>query len=1005
MRRNRLHRDVLPVYNRPSVTVCWTLELLGGAWLRGEGERVALERKAAGLLAYLALEGPTPRGKLAGLLWPDAGDKGSRNNLRQCLYKLRPYTGLLVGDDPLCLRDVCVDALELQHHLDTADLERLAARSLAPPDLLAGLEYDDCPDFDEWLSVERERFKTRWLGALSSRADALEGEGDYRTALPLARALLIESPLSEVAHRRLMRLHSLLGDRAAALEVYQRCCEVLARELSVAPLPETCELARAIEEGAPLSRSALLPRYPTPFIGRARELAEIEALLLEPSCRLLVLTGPGGSGKTRLAVEAAAKVDATRDGHYFVPLSALNDSSLLVSAIASAIGFSFYSTTDPDTQLLEHLREKELLLVLDNFEHLREGAGFLLELLEGAPSVKLLLTSRERLGLPGEWVRELDGLPLPDSADIVEESEAAQLFLTNARRSAPRLALAKDERAALMRICRLTAGLPLALELASAWVWALSLEEIAAGLEESLAFLVSDTGGLPERHRSLWASFDHSWRLLPEAEKQALMKLSVFRGGFTAEAAAAVADAPLATLLSLMGRSLVIRDASGRFGMHEMLRQYAREKLGRGAHARSRRKHGTYYLRFVVEQGKAILGAGQKEALAVIDKELANIRTAWRWAVNNREADKLRQACRPLMLFFDFQSHNHEGIELCLQATGLSEAEPDHHVALGCVHSELAWLYFRVGRYNEATAAAERALALLRPSSERDSLAKALFSLGNVAWRKGAYEEARRHFVEALDLAKGLGHQKATVSLLNSLAIIEATLGNTDTAKRHYEEALNLNRQLSNHVGIISNLNNLGSLYLSLGEAARAKPFFEEALEVARGTGYQQAIPEVLCNLGTTLYELRALEQAEGCCKEALALTEESGPSYVRVYTLVTLGRVMAKTSRADQAKTCFEQGLNAARQINDTPAALAALIAMAELRLAQGEFVEATRWLSLASHHPATRKSERDLADNLLEGLRHKLPADTLRRALEGGRSMALTAVLPDALSSITLQ
>jgi predicted ATPase/DNA-binding SARP family transcriptional activator len=991
MRRNRLHRDVLPVYNRPSVTVCWSLELLGGAWLRGEGERVALERKAAGLLAYLALEGPTPRGKLAGLLWPDAGDKRARNNLRQLLYKLRPYAGLLVGDDPLCLRDVCVVALDLQHYLDTADLERLAARFPAPPDLLAGLEYDDCPDFDEWLSVERERFKTRWLGALSSHADALEGEGDYRAALPLAHALLIESPLSEVAYRRLMRLHSLLGDRAAALEVYARCREALGRELGVAPLPETCELARAIEEGAPPSRSALLPRYPTPFIGRARELAEIEALLLEPSCRLLVLTGPGGSGKTRLAVEAAAKVDANRDGHYFVPLSALNDSSLLVSAIASAIGFSFYSTTDPDTQLLEHLREKELLLVLDNFEHLREGAGFLLKVLEGAPNVKLLLTSRERLGLPGEWVRELDGLPLPDSADIVEESEAVQLFLTNARRSAPRLTLAKDERVALMRICRLTGGLPLALELASAWVWALSLEEIAAGLEESLAFLVSDTGGLPERHRSLRASFDHSWRLLPDGERQALARLAIFRGGFTAEAAAAVADAPLATLLSLMGRSLVGRDASGRFGMHELLRQYAKEKLAGEAEVqrRARDRHQAYYLRFVAEAKARMYSEHQQEALQAIEGELANVRTALARTPASDALEPLREALSPLWSYFDNRGRYREGIEtFALVERSLNPDDPRHAVALGRMRIAQAWLHLRVGHYAQAAARAQAGLELLPADREGKAIAVGTSILGNAEWRSGNYQEAKRHFETLVETVEVQEDHGALAAYLANLGLIEQSLGNYRQANEHLETALRLCRVTAHPAGEASALCNLGDLKRLTGKFDEAQARLEEGLRLAHKTGLRDVIPHLLNNLARLERDRGELEQAETHALEARKLAEASGDRTAQASALANLGQVAIGEGDPARAKALFQEALAIAWSVKDLPLVFAFLLEIAKLTLAAGKNEHAACLLRLVASHPASERAERDAARSLFDELN-----------LSPGKSAELHVIVSEAL------
>ncbi|MGH8631367.1 MAG: ATP-binding protein, partial [Burkholderiales bacterium] len=332
-----------------------------------------------------------------------------------------------------------------------------------------------------------------------------------------------------------------------------------------------------------------LPTPPTPLIGRERELAEMARLLGDPQCRLLTLAGPGGIGKTRLAIEAADhQREAFADGAHFVSLAPIRSAEFIVPAIADAIGFAFYGAEDPKAQLLNYLSGKAPLLVLDNLEHLLEGVALLAEILERGPAVKLLATSRERLNLHGEWVLDIQGLPFPDEAGSaeVEGYSAVALFVQTARRAHVDFVLAAEERPAVARICRLVEGMPLGIELAAAWVRTLSCREIAQEIERNLAdprqgmdFLAASMRDVPERHRSIRAAFDHSWNLLSAEEQQVMRQLSVFRGGFRREAAEQVAGATLPLLSALVDKSLLRRTEAGRFDLHELVRQYAAAQL------------------------------------------------------------------------------------------------------------------------------------------------------------------------------------------------------------------------------------------------------------------------------------------------------------------------------------------------------------------------------------------------------------------------------------------
>ncbi|HLA43443.1 MAG TPA: AAA family ATPase, partial [Aggregatilineales bacterium] len=394
-----------------------------------------------------------------------------------------------------------------------------------------------------------------------------------------------------------------------------------------------------------------LPSQPTAFIGREAELAEISDLLAAPDCRLLTLTGPGGIGKTRLGLEAARlitdeNVPATAFSHgvYFVPMQPLTSTDFIIPTIANSLKFIFYDERDPRVQLLDYLHSKHLLLVMDNFEHLLDSADLLPEILAYAPAVKILVTSRERLRLQEEWVLDIHGLPFPEQDDIeaVEDYTAIQLFVQNARR-AGYIPQASDA-GAIMQICRLVEGIPLAIELAAAWVRILPCEAIAREVEHSLDILTTSLRNVPEKHRSMHAVFEHSWNLLSENEQAVFRKLSVFRGGFRREAAEAVTGANLAILASLVDRSMLRMDTDGRYSLQELLRQYAHYQLDCAGETESTGDaHCAYYAGFLDRRVPVLKGPDQIKALDEIETELDNVRVSWRRAVAQGKQCEIEQ--------------------------------------------------------------------------------------------------------------------------------------------------------------------------------------------------------------------------------------------------------------------------------------------------------------------------------------------------------------------------
>ncbi len=638
--------------------------------------------KARALLAYLAVEADRPhrRDALAGLFWPEMPEGKAHDNLRLALHRLRQAIGapaeaclqvtpktIQLTTSTGCEVDVAAFTGLLfecrSHHCPRRERCMSCARCLAQAvalyrgDLLHGFFLDSQP-FEEWLTIQREALSSQVLESLYLLASHYEANEDYTQVAYYAHRQLEIDPWREQAYRQWMRALALSGQRSEALAQYEACARMLEENLGVEPDDETQELHQRIlsgekdlpsslelsEKTLPAAKwaapSALPPVSSTPLAGRQEEMAQIRAFLEDPRARLLTLAGPGGVGKTRLALQATWEWRGSfPHGVYFIPLAGVDAPDLLLPAIAEGLGFTSHADGDFKAQFLNYLRGKEMLLALDNFEHLLTAADAVGEILSQSAGVKLLITSRQRLGLEIEQVIELAGLdyPIVDGPGEVnaaaEACSAVQLFLDSAARLGVRPAA--GHLPAVVRICQLVEGLPLALELAAAWTRFLLPAEIAREIERDLGFLAASHPEIPERQRSLRVVYTASWNLLSEEERCAWQSLSVFQGGFSLDAARQVAGASPHVLAALLDKSLLRRAADGRFEIHELLRQFAAEQLSAspdGTQATDVR-HAVFYLEFI-RQRKAALedafrqGRRPAEFLAEINQEVDNLRAS-----------------------------------------------------------------------------------------------------------------------------------------------------------------------------------------------------------------------------------------------------------------------------------------------------------------------------------------------------------------------------------------
>jgi predicted ATPase/Tfp pilus assembly protein PilF len=846
-------------------------------------------------------------------------------------------------------------------------------------DLLGSFVLSDSSTFEEWALLQRELYHRQAVEALVYLADTYARRGDTAQARAYARQQVALEPWREEAHRQLMGLLALEGQRSAALAQYAACREALSVELGVEPTAETTTLYEQIRAGVDISSSLpvhhatvqTVPRGATLLVGREQELNELADLLAAPDCRLVTLVGPGGIGKTRLAMRAAREqAGLFDDGVVFVPLAPLATPELLIPTLADALGFSFDSHQPPRDQLLSYLREKEMLLVLDNMEHILEASAFVIELLDRAPGVVLLVTSRERLNLRQERTYEVKGLTHPTgkaaSADWASYSAVA-LFLQSTGDERQSELLAETEMPHILRICQMVEGMPLGVELAAAWTRVLSCQEIAAQIEHSLDTLVTRLRNVPERHRSMRAAFEHSWNLLSERERAILQGVSIFAGGFRAPAAMTVVGALAPELLSLMDKSLLSHDSSGRFQIHELLRQYALEKLGQvpGEQARIEALHAKCYAGFLSDRVHALKSGAQQVTLQEVGSEIDNVRRAWDWALaragDERDTtlaiDVIRSSMEGLYLFYATRDWYQEGAEAFGRAVAVCEAmranenlaEQERRLLLGQLLAYQGKCCEFIAHSDEAQRLFERSLSILRPLGVYQELALPLHGLGYMAHIKGEYARAQRYLEESLAIYGRVEDGWGIANVLNKLCLVARRQGDFVLARQRAEEGLAIRRGIGDRRGIVSSLSNLGLVHCDLGAYAEAKNVLLEALEICRQLGYRIGIGNAATGLCQATFRLGEVQAAEAYGQLSLESYRDVGDYWGVAIAYNNLGRMAAELDDHVRAKSFYQESVAIYEDIGIKSGWAHALGNLGEACYKQGEYVEARQHLDQA--------------------------------------------------------
>jgi predicted ATPase len=915
------------------------------------------------LLSYLVIEGAQPRRHVAELFW---GAGNSMKSLSMAITRLRQGAGdVIEADNKKTWVKVESDVALLLESLDKSQWERAA--NLYTGAFLEGVVLEDWSnELEEWVYTTREYLAERVQYALLNLAEDAAKEQDFSKARDLAERAYNLPGLASQEVASLKRLYPLLSasNSSFAPEVRK---ELAGYGIGVQLAHE--EARAAFQKH---SESVRLPTRQTSFVGRDVELTELAAML--EGSQLLTILGTAGVGKTRLALQFAHEQQklGVYEGVYFVALESLEAGERIFPALLEALGLSQQDKTDPLTQLIEFVGQRSVLLILDNLEHLVQHTEGFSRFLRDCPNLRLLVTSRERLGLEEEHLFPLEGLAFPPPYTPFEEAvtfDAVTLFGERAQQLQPQFDL-KQQLESVINICQLVEGLPLGLELSASWVRLMSCQEIAEEIQRNFDFLSTNTRNVPERHRSLRAALEYSWSLLTAKEKAVFCKLSTFRGGFRREAASRVAGATLPVLASLVDKSLLRVLPNGRYDQHPLIYQYAREALHeRGEFQEADAQHLSYYLTLVQAQEEALLHGKQAEVLRVFHEE---------WDNCNVLAEKILVSGDPALLlrwvdlvdtFYDVRGAYVEAVDF------LTRAETtliDNPKLLGRVLLEKGYALLWLGRFDESKAAVLQGLALV--PTEKQWRARGLNTLGILAFNVGDFTKTFEHWREALNLASSTGYTIYEAHITGNLGNLEAERDNLEASERYHQQSLELYQNLGAVNGYAREHVHIALTYFMGGELAKAKTFVSDGLQLMRKIGYKLYLPHGLVVLGRIEHALGDYARARDVNLEALTLSRETGDKFVEAQALAGLVLTFAALHDLQTSSSYSQKAVQLAHQLGSDALLSEALQAKAELFYSLGEVGLAAKLLGVIVQHPATRGYVRKTSQSTLERLEKQL-------------------------------
>ena len=929
-----------------------------------DGEPVKIgRRKAVALAAFIAVSNKLhSRDLLAEMFWPDYDRDRARSSLRRTLAAMTKALGkfwLVIDRDSIGLapnENLWVDVnrfRELTASSPNAPVNEAAlkeAAALYGDNFLAGFTLGDSPDFDDWQFEQAENLGRAGAIVWERLSARLMRNSEYSPAIRYARDWVGADPLNEEAHRRLIRLYQLTDQRGNALRQYEKCKALLEKELGVEPDARTSALAVEIRTKPCITKQSTapaltsLPAQTTRFIGRQQELQTLTAMICSPEVRLLTLTGPGGIGKTRLAIETATFIESSSrpaslfpQGVFYISLMDLSSMDAVVTALLNLFDLDFDERKQPLERLIEFLAPRKLCLVFDNLEHLSDVNMLASQMLSKAAGLKVIATSRTRLKLKGEHIFQLSGLSRPspsltgeDESDLSRIEDlygAIGLFLDAARAVEPNIKITSRNINGILRICELTMGMPLALILAAGWIEIFQPEKIADEIEKNLDFLKADLYDLPSWRQSMRAVFDSSWMSLSKIEKEMFMRLSVFKDGFTMEAASSALGVErlfiAAVAADLVRKSLLnAYPETERFEFHPLLHQYAREKLDQAGLTKNMMDaHRDYYLDLVFKSEKRLIGEGMLQCRREMDDDFANIRQAWLWTVAQGDFKTLACAAPGLYVYFDMHTRYYEGEALFRPAKNLViEAwkpglDPEAGVILLC------WFDMQAQGLSpkEQSHSGDREFreiltvsqGMLREGVKRrngKSRAYILLLMGTIAHRQYLYTRAIRFFRLCLEQYPEIEY---FFWVYIRIGRCWQAVGRMRLAIDNIRRSYDVGSRLGDEIKRAWSLTILGSTELCMGDMETARSRIRIAAASFEGMKAPIGMVFSLEELGWIAFLTGDLEQAVLLADQALSISMEHCFAISRYQRVLALkGFALVVMGKQDQGEICLEKVL-----------------------------------------------------------------------------------------------